>query len=120
MKIALFSDIHANLPAFEAFLVSLDAQKPDVVYCLGDLVGYNLWPNEIIVEIKKQGITTIAGNHDVEIVSADLGGKNYAYHLIDESGLEYLQSLPAHIRLEYQLNDAPFTILLFMAVREAT
>ena len=62
MKIALFSDIHANLPAFEAFLTDLDSRKADAVYCLGDLVGYNLWPNEVIAEIRKRGISTIAGN----------------------------------------------------------
>jgi predicted phosphodiesterase len=51
MKIALFSDMHANLPAFEATLKSIDEHKPDAIYCLGDLVGYNIWPNEVIEEI---------------------------------------------------------------------
>nr|WP_262707542.1 metallophosphatase family protein [Pedobacter alluvionis] len=35
MKIALFSDIHANLLAFQAMLQDMDGQKPDAVYCLG-------------------------------------------------------------------------------------
>jgi hypothetical protein len=39
-------------------------QKPDAVYCLGDLVGCNIWPNEVINEIRKRGIPTIAGNYD--------------------------------------------------------
>lgn len=64
MRIALFSDIHANLPAFEAFLADLDNRKVDAVYCLGDMIGYNIWPNEIIAEIRKRGIATLAGNHD--------------------------------------------------------
>src|ERR1700759_1859511 len=64
MKIALFSDIHANLPALEAFLASIDQQKPDSIYCLGDLVGYNVWPNEVINEIRGRRIPTIAGNYD--------------------------------------------------------
>src|SRR6202012_1719741 len=64
MKIALFSDIHANLPALEAFFVSVEQQKPDTIYCLGDLVGYNIWPNEVINEIRRRGIPTIAGNYD--------------------------------------------------------
>ena len=64
MKIALFSDIHANLPALEAFFADLDKRNPDAVYCLGDLVGYNIWPNEVIQAIKKRGIPTIAGNYD--------------------------------------------------------
>jgi predicted phosphodiesterase len=40
MKIALFSDIHANLPALEAFFSDVEARKPDATYCLGDFVGY--------------------------------------------------------------------------------
>jgi predicted phosphodiesterase len=67
MKIALFSDIHANLPALEAFFKDLDSRKPDAVYCLGDLVGYNIWANEVVNEIKKRGIPTIAGNYDFGI-----------------------------------------------------
>jgi predicted phosphodiesterase len=62
MRIALFSDIHANLPALEACFKSIEEQKPDAIYCLGDLVGYNIWPNEVINEIRKRGIPTIAGN----------------------------------------------------------
>jgi predicted phosphodiesterase len=64
MKIALFSDIHANLPALEACFKSMDEQQPDAIYCLGDLVGYNIWPNEVINEIRKRAIPTIAGNYD--------------------------------------------------------
>ncbi|WP_265429368.1 metallophosphoesterase family protein [Chryseobacterium sp. YIM B08800] len=40
MKIALFSDIHANLPALEAFFNDVEIRNPDSIYCLGDLVGY--------------------------------------------------------------------------------
>lgn len=50
MKIALFSDIHANLPALESCFKSMDERKPDFVYCLGDLVGYNIWPNEVMLK----------------------------------------------------------------------
>lgn len=67
MVIALFSDIHANLPAFDSLLRHMDRQKPDAVYCLGDLVGYNVWPNEVIAEIRRRGIATLAGNHDQKV-----------------------------------------------------
>ena len=67
MRIALFLDIHANLPALEAVLEDLEKQKPDAIYCLGDLVGYNVWPNQVIGLIRKHGTATIAGNHDLEV-----------------------------------------------------
>ena len=54
MKIALFSDIHANLPALQAFFKDVDSRNPDTIYCLGDLVGYNIWANEVVNEIKNR------------------------------------------------------------------
>jgi len=67
MKIALFSDIYKNLPALEACLKSIEEQKPGAIYCLGDWVGYNIWSNEVINEIRKRGIPAIAGNYDQDI-----------------------------------------------------
>lgn len=119
MKIALFSDIHANLPALEAFFADLDTRRPDAIYCLGDLVGYNVWPNEVTSEIRKRGIATLAGNHDPKaaklITTADSlkePSKNYGYHLITAENRKYLATLPAHIRLEFKLNDSPLNIVL--------
>jgi predicted phosphodiesterase len=48
MNIALFSDIHANLPALEGFFRDVENRNADYIFCLGDLVGYNTWPNEVI------------------------------------------------------------------------
>jgi putative phosphoesterase len=120
MKIALFSDIHANLPAFDAFLKDLDSRKTDAVYCLGDLVGYNVWPNEIINEIRKRGIATLVGNHDLkvkamaQITNEELAeiGKDYAYHIIDPENRAYLLTLPSHIKLEFKLNGQILNILM--------
>jgi putative phosphoesterase len=105
MTVALFSDIHANLPALEAFLADLDSRKPDAVYCLGDLVGYNIWPNEVISEIRRRGIATLAGNHDLKT-------KGYAYELVSAENRQYLNTLPAHIRLEFKLNNEQLNIVL--------
>ncbi|GAB3026387.1 hypothetical protein GCM10027051_33940 [Niabella terrae] len=73
MRLAFFSDVHANLPAFEAMLGDMDQQQPDAVYCLGDLVGYHIWPNEVIAEVRKRKIATIAGNHDLKVVNIQRG-----------------------------------------------
>src|SRR5687767_14502273 len=128
MKLALFSDIHANLPALEACLQSMEAQKPDAIYCLGDLVGYNVWPNEVIAEIRRRGIPTIAGNYDQGIgLNSDECGCAYKTDADKEMGKvsiaftnsivkaeerAYLKTLPAHIRLEFKLNETPLTLLL--------
>lgn len=54
MKIALFSDIHANLPLLEAFFDDVEKRDIHYIYCLGDLLGYNIWPNEVTEEIRKR------------------------------------------------------------------
>ena len=65
MRIAIFSDIHGNLPALEAVLADLAAQPGiDRSYCLGDLVGYAPFPNEVTARIRESGIPTIVGNYD--------------------------------------------------------
>ncbi len=64
MRIAIFSDIHGNLPALEAVLADIAADVPDAVYCLGDLVGYGASPNEVTARIQAAGIPTIMGNYD--------------------------------------------------------
>ncbi len=128
MRIALFSDIHANLPALESCLSSIDKQNPDALYCLGDLVGYNVWPNEVINEIRKRNIPVIAGNYDFGIGrnSDECGcayktekdkemGKvsiRFTNSVICDNERKYLRSLPAHIKIEYQLNDDKLNILL--------
>ena len=128
MRIALFSDIHANLPALEACLKSIEAQKPDAIYCLGDLVGYNSWPNEVINEIRRRGIPTIAGNYDFGIgrtsndcgcayktdKEKDMGAVSISFtnSIVGGDERAYLRTLPAHIRVEFQLNDDKLNLLL--------
>lgn len=128
MRIALFSDIHSNLPALEACLKSIDEQKPDAIYCLGDLVGYNIWPNEVINEIRKRGIAAIAGNYDFGIgrTSDDCGcayktdeekkmgtvSISFTNSIVKNEERNYLRTLPAHIKVEFQLNNDKLNLLL--------
>ena len=128
MRIALFSDIHANLPALEACLANIALQKTDAIYCLGDLVGYNVWPNEVINLIRQRGIPTIAGNYDqgIGLMSDNCGcaykeeeekemGKisiAYTNSIVKPDERNYLRTLPAHIKLEFQLNNDEYNVLL--------
>lgn len=128
MNIALFSDIHANLPALEAFFIDVDSRNPDALYCLGDLVGYNIWPNEVVNEIRSRKIPTIAGNYDFGIgrMSNECGcayktdhekdnGKisiSFTNLIIKEDERAYLRTLPAHIKVEFQLNEHKLNLLL--------
>jgi putative phosphoesterase len=64
MRLAIFSDIHGNLQALEAVLADIATQKPDTIYCLGDLVGYGASPNEVTERIRREGFRTVMGNYD--------------------------------------------------------
>ena len=46
-SVTIFGDIHGNLPALEAVLANIGAHDPFPLYCLGDLVGYGTFPNEV-------------------------------------------------------------------------
>jgi putative phosphoesterase len=64
MRIAIFSDVHGNLPALDAVLADIRSHQPDAIYCLGDLVGYAPFPNEVVEHIRRDAIPTVIGNYD--------------------------------------------------------
>ena len=68
MKIAVISDIHANVYALINLLEDIDNEKVDTIICLGDLVGYGPHPNEVISMIRRRHILCIKGNYDNSVV----------------------------------------------------
>jgi len=62
MRVLVISDVHANLAALEAVLA--DAGHWDVIWSLGDIVGYGPEPNECIARLSAEKHLAIAGNHD--------------------------------------------------------
>ncbi len=116
MRIAVFSDVHANLQAMQAVWQDIESRRPDATYCLGDLVGYGANPNEVIDFIQQQAIPTVMGNYD-EGVGFDLADCGCSYPdpaerrlgdlslrwtraVTDSKHKEYLRALPMQIRLE--------------------
>jgi putative phosphoesterase len=63
-QITVFGDVHANMPALEAVLADIARRGLTNLYCLGDLVGYGTFPNEVIAAIREQDIPAIMGNYD--------------------------------------------------------
>jgi putative phosphoesterase len=131
MIFAVISDIHANLHALEAVWEDIESQGPDLVYCLGDLVGYGAFPNEVIEFIRKREISTVMGNYD-EGVGFDMDDCGCAYKTVEEDRLgklsllwtrrhttpenkTFLQELPLQIRLEGQ---RPYMLLVHGSPRK--
>jgi predicted phosphodiesterase len=70
VRLALISDIHANLPALEAVLVDIAARSGvDATYHLGDLVGYAPWPDETVARLRAAAIPGVAGNYDSTVAT---------------------------------------------------
>ncbi len=101
MRIAVLSDVHANLTALEA--VRADLPDVDGVWVLGDIVGYGPQPNEVIATLQAMGARSVLGNHD----GAAIGTVDAAYfnpdarlaiewtaEAIDENSRAYLATLP--------------------------
>ena len=61
---AVFSDVHGNLPGLEAILADVEARGIRDVLCLGDLVGYGPYPDEVAALVRGRDIPCLMGNYD--------------------------------------------------------
>lgn len=102
MRVAVLSDIHANIEAFQAVLGDLE-HRADQVLNLGDLVGYNASPNECVELAGKTEMHSIQGNHDMAICNPKLAEKFNIYahkairwtkDVLTEENTRFLCSLP--------------------------
>lgn len=72
MRVALLSDIHANLHALEAVAKDAAARGVDETWCLGDVVGYGGHPRETLAWIEEHAKLIIKGNHDEAVATGDV------------------------------------------------
>jgi diadenosine tetraphosphatase ApaH/serine/threonine PP2A family protein phosphatase len=78
VRIAVISDVHANLYALEAVLAEIDRDPPDELWCLGDTVGYGPRPNECCALVRDRCSRILAGNHDlVALGSPNVGVEDF-------------------------------------------
>jgi len=67
MRVAILTDIHANLPALEAVLKAIDGANVDERWCLGDVVGYGAQPDECARLVSERCDLCLVGNHDLAV-----------------------------------------------------
>jgi predicted phosphodiesterase len=101
MRIAILSDIHANVPALEAVLT--DAGEVDAIWHLGDVVGYGPDPDGVVERLRDAGAIGVRGNHDAAAVGGDeiewfnpdaRRAMEWTRGAIGRSAVEWLSALP--------------------------
>jgi predicted phosphodiesterase len=106
VRVALLSDIHSNLEALDAVLVSLP--EVDRVVVLGDIVGYGPDPNGVISRLRAIGARAVRGNHDQAMLeSATIEWFNphaaaaarWTQSVLTPESWRYLRGLPSHGRV---------------------
>ncbi len=71
MRVAIISDIHGNLEALTTTLRYLEKHDIDQILCIGDVIGYYPDPIACIELVHTHIAKTIAGNHDVTVITED-------------------------------------------------
>jgi diadenosine tetraphosphatase ApaH/serine/threonine PP2A family protein phosphatase len=107
MRVAVLSDIHANLVALEAVLAAVPSV--DGIWQLGDVVGYGPDPDAVVARLREAGARGVRGNHD----AAALGGPEidafnvdarhameWTREAIDDDTRAWLRGLPERAALE--------------------
>ncbi len=71
MKIAIISDIHGNMEAFEQVSTDIEKTRVDAVISLGDHIGYGPEPERVVTRIHQYKITAVQGNHELALIEPD-------------------------------------------------
>jgi predicted phosphodiesterase len=108
MRIALISDIHANLPALEACLVAAERLEADRLAFLGDFVGYGPDPESVVNRVRplvEAGAIAVLGNHDMGVLkpTRDMNATAaealaWTRTRLSEAAKSFLASLPFEVR----------------------
>jgi putative phosphoesterase len=113
-RVAVITDIHANLLALQAALDRIEELRVDAIYCGGDLVGYGPDPSEVCALVEQRSIPTIYGNYDYAIGrdltdcgcayltehDRELGRQSVAWTLAhtERHAKEFMRELPFDLR----------------------
>ena len=115
MRFAVIGDIHSNIYALESVYKDIQYKNIDFVISTGDLVGYMMYPNEVIEFLKENKVASIQGNHDkfiakckkiedISLYSVDDIQKNaseiYTNHILKHENRKFLKNLPEEIRIK--------------------
>jgi putative phosphoesterase len=106
VKIAVLSDIHANLQALEMVIQDAEKKGVDVFLNAGDSIGFGPYPNEVVELLCEKNMLSVLGNYDLEVIEGKAKAKGekkvalkFARKELAKSCEYYLYSLPRKLRL---------------------
>jgi predicted phosphodiesterase len=125
-RIAILSDIHANLPALQKVLDFLNTEHIDAGLVLGDIVGYGPHPSECIECIQDVGFTVIKGNHDHGLATENFRkgfsttaqwALEWSNSRVSSAQKKWLENLPSVLHSKYwmAIHGAPIDPTFFNA-----
>jgi len=116
MRLAIISDIHANLAALEAVLDDVSATAAEEIWCLGDVVGYGAQPDECAELVADRCAICLVGNHDLAVLGeldtatfspAAAAAVRWTQGAMDGATVDFLAALkPANEALDVALYHA--------------
>ncbi|MDO8260330.1 MAG: metallophosphoesterase family protein [Candidatus Magasanikbacteria bacterium] len=104
MKIAIFSDVHGNLPALESVFRDAKDLGAEKFFCLGDIVGYGAFPKECLDLVREKAQTIVKGNHEEGVINPEseeifniraVQGLKFSRERLDLSDFDFLKTLPS-------------------------
>jgi predicted phosphodiesterase len=90
MKLAVLSDVHANLEALRSVFAFVKEARPDRVFFLGDAVGYGPDPNECLDLLRQFCTVSLQGNHDA--AACDLMGTEN-FNVFAKAAVDYTRQI---------------------------
>jgi len=107
VKIAVISDIHANLQALQKVIQDAQMRGAEIFVNAGDSVGLGACPNEVVELLSEKGILSIAGNYDVAMLKNHCDAKGpkkttfkYTKKHLSKTSVHYLNLLPQKLQLK--------------------
>lgn len=118
MRLAIISDIHANLEALTQALEIIDGSSIDEIICLGDVVGYGADPDPCVNIIRERCNKNLIGNHDFAAIDLEITANFNVYarqaafwtrENLTAENLKYLGDLPYTLEYEkaYMVHSSP-------------
>jgi len=113
VRIALLGDVHANLPGLEKVLFHAKNLGVNEHWNIGDFLGYNAFPNQVVERMRRPGFSNIIGNYDLKVLEFPQKDKKWrrnkhpskwlafkwAYENLSPENRDFLSALPEELCL---------------------